>query len=115
MESTAILEIGPRPALVAGPLSPLKSVGPFPATLVTIPLDIFRTTRKPSATYRFPARSTATLVGSNKGTPVAGPVYSIIDLFRSGVKRKGILGPPTAVVITPPDTLRIRSLTLSAM
>jgi hypothetical protein len=53
-----------NPALVAGPLSPLKPVVPFPATVVMTPFEILRMRVFPvSAMYTFPTESTATAYG----------------------------------------------------
>ncbi len=93
-------------ALVAGPLSPLKPVVPFPATVVITPFETLRMRLLPvSAMYRLPAESTATPSGPFNSALVAGPLSPL----------KPCVPFPATVVITPFETLRMRLLPVSAM
>src|ERR1035438_3963196 len=94
------------PALVAGPVSPLKPPVPFPATVVITPLETLRMRLLPeSAIYRSPAESTTTPEGWFSWAPVAGPSSPL----------KPWVSLPAAVVIIPFETLRMALTIGSAM
>src|SRR5437667_199327 len=72
-ESTATPDGNASCALVAGPPSPEKPCVPFPATIVSVPLGVIRTTRllSGSAPYTLPAESAATLLIRPRGALIA--------------------------------------------
>src|ERR1700675_47758 len=87
-------------------VSPLKPAVPFPATVVITPFETLQTRLLPeSATYRLPAKSTATLEGEFNWALVAGPLSPL----------KPVVPFPATAVIAPFETFQMWLLSASAM